>query len=102
MNAQLIFQQLASLTSIALNKGKEKEEAAKDAETLVKLLVKSASTLASRFKESNRELIFHQLSQSAYVQFQSNADVTKVAEYAENLIVDLLTKAETLQALAGE
>lgn len=98
MNQQLIFQQLSQLTGLGINKGKEPSEAANEANILIKALLVKSIEMAKNFPESNKELIFHQLTQYAYGKFSVESDIPKVVENVAAIVSDLLSKAKALES----
>ncbi|EKR56607.1 MULTISPECIES: hypothetical protein [Leptospira] len=91
MNQDLILQQIGQLSQIARNKGKNEEEAAKDAFRFVKGLLTKSTEVSKKYSSLNKELIFHQMSSQAFSLYHTidNQEeiletVTKsISEYAE-------------------
>ncbi len=91
LNQDLILQQIGQLSQIARNKGKNEEEAAKDAFQFVRGLLIKSLEVSKIFSSLNKELIFHQMSSQAFSLFHTSDNqeeiletVTKsVSEYAE-------------------
>lgn len=99
LNQDLILQQIGQLSQIARNKGKNEEEAAKDAFRFVKGLLTKAAEVAGNNPGSNKELLFHQMSSQAFALFHSNDNQEEILETVSKSVS---TYAEMSKKLSEE